>query len=356
MHFVQALLFNHILPSIAGSAVTLGLVLFMLWLFRIKRPSFRRAFLLIPLVKPLVILIGGWKVTGLDKIDWSKLHLPFIFGFQIPDPMNLIPAIYDKRYSMQGHILGRGLTTIEASVIPIAACAVLVLLIRRWLELYRYRMQFSAGAELNHSAFRTVFTVVERLSRELKIKTPGIVFADIQCPATIGMSSPIIVLPDRLVDMLTDDELEAVLAHELAHIKRRDSIWLWLNIICKDLMFFNPFAWLAFKLLADERERAADYLAVITTDKPIALATSFIKIAETLLKQTQAEPVWSVNRAMMVSKSNLEQRVNDLVNFKRYPRLILRIIPLALLFMMLFYVRFTFNFRVSATTFFSFFG
>ncbi|WP_461374492.1 M56 family metallopeptidase [Candidatus Aquicultor sp.] len=327
-----------------------------LWVFHIKRPSLRRLFLLIPLVKPLIILIGGWKVTGLDTLDWSKLHLPFIFGLQIPDPLNFISNTYDKRFSVQGQVLGRGVTTIEVSVFIIASCAMLALFVRRWMELHRYRTQLTAGSELDHSAFDTVFATVEELSRKLKIKTPGIVFADIQCPAVIGVTNPIIVLPDGLVDMLSGDELEAVIAHELAHIKRKDSIWLWLNIICKEVMFFNPFTRIAFKLISDERERAADYLAVITTDKPIALATSFVKIAETLLKRPQAEPVWSVNRAMVVSKSNLERRVNDLVNFKRYPRLILRIIPLALLFLMLFYVRYFFNIKVSDVTFFSFFG
>ncbi len=356
MYFMETLLFRHILPSIVGSAITLGLVLFFLWAFRIKRPSLRRLFLLIPLVKPLFLLIGGWKITGLDKLDWSKARLPFAFGIQMPDPLNLISTSHDDFLTGQGFVVRPTVTTIEVSVFIIASCAILIVFARRWMELYRYRLHLTSGQEPDHGAFDTVFAMVEELSVKLKIKTPGIVFADIQCPAAIGVTNPIIVLPGGLVDMLSGDELEAVLAHELAHIKRKDSIWLWFNIICKEVMFFNPFAWIAFKLISDERERAADYLAAVTTDKPMALATSFVKIAETLLSQTRAEPAWSVSRAMMVSKSNLERRVNDLVNFKRYSRLILRTVPLSFLFLLLFYVRYTFSFKITSGVYFSFFA
>lgn len=356
MHIAQLLVFKHILPAIAGSAFSFALVLIMLRMFSIKRPTVRRAFLFIPLIKPIFMLIGGISTPGIENINWDGLIVPVKPGMWMPDPLNLVPTAYDQVRDINGHALRPGGTKLFFSVLVVAGVLLLLLFIRRWLALHHYRTKLAKGEKVDRLEYATVFSVIEDLSRKLKIKTPGLVFADITSPATIGVRNPVIILPQGLVWELAYEELEAVLAHELAHIKRKDNIWLWLNIVARDLMFFNPFAWLTFKLLADERERAADYLAVSTTGKPMALATAFVTIAEKMVQPELSEPSWSVNNIMMISKSNLERRVNDLLDFKPYRRLILKMIPLGFLFLLLFYPRYTVDIQVYRGLIFSFFG
>jgi len=92
-----------------------------------------------------------------------------------------------------------------------------------------------------------------------------------------GVFRPELVLTRGLLELLGDEELKAVLAHELAHIAGGDNVYNLVHVL-RDLAFFSPFAHLAWASYAAEREMAADYASIgrcTETD----LAGAILKVA-----------------------------------------------------------------------------
>ncbi|MEO0653185.1 MAG: M56 family metallopeptidase, partial [Planctomycetota bacterium] len=113
----------------------------------------------------------------------------------------------------------------------------------------------------------------------------------LRVPATWGWLRPEICLPDRALDELTPDELEAVLAHELGHVVRGDALWLTVGQCLAALCFFQPLNRVARRGLALESEHLADRFAVELTGKPVSLAKSLARVATWLDPRAgQAEP------------------------------------------------------------------
>ena len=90
-----------------------------------------------------------------------------------------------------------------------------------------------------------------------------------------------IVLSNALVDALDAEELEGVLAHELAHIRRGDVWFSWCIFILRGLSFYNPVSMLAFNKISLDMERVCDHMAVSITRKPLALASALLKVYRT---------------------------------------------------------------------------
>jgi hypothetical protein len=98
-------------------------------------------------------------------------------------------------------------------------------------------------------------------------------------PAAFGITQWTIVLPARAETDLSEDELRALLAHELAHLVRGDSRWLWISRVACSCLAFQPLNHLARR----EWQRAAEFLcdswAVSRTGTPLALARCLAEVA-----------------------------------------------------------------------------
>jgi bla regulator protein blaR1 len=87
-------------------------------------------------------------------------------------------------------------------------------------------------------------------------------------PGVIGILRPTLLWPPGLSERLTDDELRAVLAHEVSHAIRRDNAGALLQALVEALFWFHPVVWWLGARLVDERERACDQEVVtMVTDK-----------------------------------------------------------------------------------------
>jgi BlaR1 peptidase M56 len=101
-------------------------------------------------------------------------------------------------------------------------------------------------------------------------------------PTAIGFSKPLVVIPSWSLRELSALELNAILLHELAHLRRRDD---WTNLAQKilgALLFFHPAVWWIEKKLALEREMACDDLVLAETKStnPRAYAECLVSLAE----------------------------------------------------------------------------
>jgi beta-lactamase regulating signal transducer with metallopeptidase domain/HEAT repeat protein len=106
--------------------------------------------------------------------------------------------------------------------------------------------------------------VAQRLAERLHVRAAVRVLASThaQVPMVIGFLKPVVLMPASLLTGLTPQQIEAILAHELAHVRRYDYALNVLQTIAETLMFYHPAMWWLSRRMRDEREQACDELAV----------------------------------------------------------------------------------------------
>jgi len=77
-------------------------------------------------------------------------------------------------------------------------------------------------------------------------------------PGIFGIRKPVLLLPEGITERLTPDQLEAVLAHELCHVRRRDNLTAAIHMVVETIFWFHPLVWWIRARLVEERERACD--------------------------------------------------------------------------------------------------
>ena len=102
----------------------------------------------------------------------------------------------------------------------------------------------------------------------------------------VGLWRPLVLLPASWLTEMTPEVLEAVIAHELAHVRRLD---LWVNLLqrlMETLLFYHPAVWWLSRRVGLEREMCADELAVGATSERLVYATALEQLGRMRLGQT----------------------------------------------------------------------
>jgi len=124
----------------------------------------------------------------------------------------------------------------------------------------------------------------------------------VQVPTAIGFLKPAVVLPSWAIQELSTADLNAILIHELAHLRRWDD---WTNLaqqVLKALLFFHPAVWWIESQLALEREMACDDAVLSETGNPRGYAKCLVSLAEkTFLRRGLALAQGVVNRMRQTS-------------------------------------------------------
>jgi beta-lactamase regulating signal transducer with metallopeptidase domain/nitrous oxidase accessory protein NosD len=104
--------------------------------------------------------------------------------------------------------------------------------------------------------------------------------ADATVPMLAGLFKPIVLLPVRVITGLGEREIEAILAHELAHLARRDSWSNLAQLAIETLFFYHPAVWWIGRCARQERENAADDLAIEVCADRRVYAGALAQLAE----------------------------------------------------------------------------
>lgn len=102
----------------------------------------------------------------------------------------------------------------------------------------------------------------------------------VQIPTVVGWLRPVILLPASALTGLTPEQLEAILAHELAHIRRHDYLVNMLQAVVETLGFYHPAVWWVSHKIRTERENCCDDLAVGISGSRIAYARALASMEE----------------------------------------------------------------------------
>ena len=134
----------------------------------------------------------------------------------------------------------------------------------------------------------------------------------VNVPLVIGYFKPMILFPVALVVQLEITQVEAILIHELSHIRRNDYLFNLLKKSIETVLFFNPFIWLVGKSIQIERENACDDLVIKLTCNPMAYAQALLKLE--ILKTVKQDPALSI--ASTGNKQYLYERIKRITAMK----------------------------------------
>ena len=101
----------------------------------------------------------------------------------------------------------------------------------------------------------------------------------VDTPSVIGLIRPLVLLPIAALSSLSPGQVEALLAHELAHIRRRDYAVNLLQTVAETLLFFHPAIWWVSSRIREAREYCCDDVAVEVCGEPAAYAAALAELA-----------------------------------------------------------------------------
>lgn len=120
----------------------------------------------------------------------------------------------------------------------------------------------------NECSEQALITVLEELRNEMSVRAPVRlrVSPHANTPCVYGFLRPTIILPEAFFDGCDSSEQRAILAHELAHVSRRDLLWNLVHIAVNSALFFHPIIWLLQREWRLSQELACDELALTATN------------------------------------------------------------------------------------------
>ena len=156
---------------------------------------------------------------------------------------------------------------------PAGSVALLLVWAVRW-----HRVTRAARAASTVTSGRLLDTI-----RRLEGHTPRIrLLSSNQAiePGVFGIVRPELMWPAASMDRLSDEQIEAILAHEVAHVRRRDNLAALIHMLVEAVFWFHPLVWWIGARLVDERERACDEDVVGRGTEPDVYAESILKTCQ----------------------------------------------------------------------------
>ncbi len=129
----------------------------------------------------------------------------------------------------------------------------------------------------------------------------------LEAPAVIGWFRPVVLLPITALTGLSEDQLQSVIAHELAHIKRLDAFVNVFQVCVETLLFYHPAVWWMNKRIRAEREHCCDDMAVALCGNAVEYARAL-----TLMEEWRTAPAL----AMAANRGPLSERIVHLLGLK----------------------------------------
>lgn len=293
---------------LAVSAVTLVAALFLRHLIGAPGGLSSGLLLVVPLVLPLVAAvaythavlpeIAVWQPIGaaLRDTPGDLLHL-----LLVADARTGIVTPYASSGSAGQWVLLVGLSVSSFMLVRRAVGALIV------------RRVISRSVPLGGERGRRVDDAVVRLSAAAGLKQPPAVLVidtGITGAFALGVRHKRIVLSRDVLDALDDDELEATLAHEIAHLESRDVQLTFVAGLMRDLVAWNPLGHLAFRRLMQDRELEADRRAAALTRRPLAVASGLLKVCE-LMGSTRPRRRFALG--LLSDRGGIKRRVSTLL-------------------------------------------
>jgi beta-lactamase regulating signal transducer with metallopeptidase domain len=239
------------------------------------------------------------------------------------DSMNSSPALDWEGLLAQGIFWTEQNLSLVVNFWLFGAILFLFRLISQFAEIRNLRKTSLPFENLEIQTLTDRLVATLGISRKIEIRTTG----KAHSPLTFGVMTPVILLPFALVFQLSPAHLKAVIAHELAHVKRNDYLSNLLLSTLEVLFFFHPCYWWMSQTVKELRENAADELALKAGISATDLANA---LAEVLQFASQPPPELSLAAGKKRNPTLL--RIKRMLGYptENYPQTPLISIPMVL--------------------------
>lgn len=232
------------------------------------------------LASALLVLLAGYLALGLLRQLRAWPHRRAVQGLVLAMPLAGLLLGFAGLYHFAGRACFLGAPRWDRwLVLALALGMGLTALGSFGLGLVRLVLLGRVIARSGKRADRRLQVSIARLAARLGIAPPPVLVCPYDRPLALacGLRRSVVLLSTWMLEHLDREELEAVLAHEVAHVARRDSLAVWLALILRDACWYLPTVWAAYRQLQHEKELACDELAVALTGRPLALASALVK-------------------------------------------------------------------------------
>jgi bla regulator protein blaR1 len=191
-----------------------------------------------------------------------------------------------------GQVFGAAPATVEAQhadwlpwvLLAVWACGVMVVVgrfARGWWRVYAAKR--AATETSNCRSFTS--SACGKLAQDdsgffVARSVPVLVSAELMEPGIFGIFRPVLLLPEGILERLTAEQMRAVIAHEMEHVRRRDNLTYALHMVVEALFWFYPPVWWIGARLIDERERACDEAVVEAGGQAEAYAEGILNVCK----------------------------------------------------------------------------
>lgn len=186
---------------------------------------------------------------------------------------------------------------------------------------YRFKTQYRIGLQKPNIDLK-LFTMEKAFRFGIKRKVSLWLSNTINTPLTFGSLKPVILLPVALVNNISTQQAEALIIHELVHIRMNDYLLNWFLVAIETIFFFNPFVRIISKKIRLEREQNCDLNVIAFEYKPALYAEALLK-AEKIKRMIPGLQLAAVSK-----KKQLLHRIHFFSgqqSFKRRPGLALAV-------------------------------
>lgn len=194
---------------------------------------------------------------------------------------------------------------LPTALVALWAAGAAFFLLRSLLHWYRIRriardaVPMTAGREVE---------ILRTLESRMGVTTPLL----LRCtesflePGIFGIVRPVLLWPRAIAERLTDAQLQAVLAHELCHLRRGDNLAALFHLVVQTVFWFHPLVWWIGAQLITERERACDEEVIRRGSEREAYAESILKTCQFFVES----PLACVSG---VTGSDLKKRIEEIM-------------------------------------------
>ena len=127
-------------------------------------------------------------------------------------------------------------------------------------------------------------------------------------PVLVGIVRPLILLPTVAMGGWGPEQIEMVLLHELAHVRRWDNLVNLLQRLVESLLFFHPAVWIVSGWIRQEREHCCDRIVVAHTGRAYAYAETLLALA------SEPAPLAAISLALVPRRKHLIRRIRRILS------------------------------------------
>ena len=251
----------------------------------------------------------------INVLLWGIVAVRLICPFSFESVLSLIPSsqTINPETALNSPVIDSGVAIIDNAINPIVGEATISVQPEKDVNLFQFIMPYLAGVWLVGISALLIYTLISFLRLKSKIGT-AVLFRDniyqseaVVSPFVLGIIKPKIYLPFNM----NGQDMDHVIAHEQAHIRRKDHLWKPLGFLILTLHWFNPLVWFGYILLCRDIELACDEKVVKELN------------AEQKADYSQALLNCSVNRSMIAAcplafgEVGVKNRVKSVLNYKK---------------------------------------